>query len=47
MHLYGEGLFPFQDNREQATFSLNSAQSFYFIEDIVFACRIRYAQKVM
>ena len=47
MHLCGDGLFPFQDNRRQTTYILNPSQFFYFIEDIVFACRIRYAQKVM
>jgi len=26
---------------------LNSAQLFYFIEDVVFACRFMYSQKVM
>jgi hypothetical protein len=47
MHLFGETLFPFQDNRRQTTFILNPAQFFYFIEDIVFSCRIMYSQKVM
>jgi len=46
-HLCSESLFPFQDNRRQSTFTLNLAQFYSFIEDIVFACRIRYAQKVM
>lgn len=46
-HLFSEGLFPFQNNRRQTTFILNPAQLFYFIEDVVFACRIMYSQKVM
>ena len=47
MHLFSEGLVPFRDNREQTTYILNPSQFFYFIEDVVFACRIMYSQKVM
>jgi len=46
-HFFSESLFHFQDNREQTTLTINPSQLFYFIEDVVFACRIMYSQKVM